>query len=133
MSPDFQGERGQAPDQHEVGDKREEVVLGAISGVQRDVAHRGGRPPEHLAGHLEGEEGPGQEPQHHCPGEHSPGVEEGGQGECLARVPRRHQPLSDESEEQEEDRGHDAVPDLVVVHAVHLCSVTLTLSQECQH
>ena len=120
MSPDVQGQGGQPPDEHEVGDKRDEVVLGAISGVQRDVAHRGGRPFEQLAGHLEGEEGPGQEHQHHCPGEQGPGVQEGGQGECLVRVPRRHQPLSDQREEEEEDGGHDAVPDHVVVHAVHL-------------
>ena len=74
MSPDVQGQGGQTPDEHEVSDKRDEVVLSAISGVQGDVAHRGGRPFEHLAGHLEGEEGPGQEHKHHCPGEHGPGV-----------------------------------------------------------
>ena len=79
MSPDVQGQGGKTPDQHEVGDKRDEVVLSAIGRVEGDVAHRGGGAPEHLAGHLEGEEGPGQEHQDHCPGEHGPGVKEGGE------------------------------------------------------
>ena len=87
---------------------------------------------EHLAGHLEGEEGPGEEHQDHGPGEHGPGVQERGEGERLAGAVRTHQPLSDEREEEEEDGGHDAVPHQVVVHADHLRSHTV-LATQCQH
>ena len=50
VSPDVQRQRGDTPDQDEVGEERDEVVLGPIGTVDWHIASGGGGATEGIAG-----------------------------------------------------------------------------------
>ena len=55
VSPDVERESGDTPDHDEVGEKRDEVVLGTISTVHWHIACRSGGTSELVAGDNERE------------------------------------------------------------------------------